>query len=131
MTTYPYQCQSCSDPFEIEMRMSEFHTSLRPPCPSCQSTNVKRVLTVPHLSFVGDGWPGKNNRVRNQMKKKNQRLAAKERDMKGDGVVPKLLPNVGGERTDSWSEAAKLARSKGNDASGYESLARKESAGST
>jgi hypothetical protein len=44
-------------------------------------------------------------------------------------MVPSLAPNVDGERTDSWSDATKLAKSKGKDTSGYEKYARKERSG--
>ena len=130
MTTYPYECQSCGHHFEIQMRMSEYDTKMKPPCPECGSVDVLRILTPPMINFSGDGWTGKNNRIAGQMREKNKRLASKEREMKGDGMIPQLAPNVGGERVDSWSEAAKLAKSKGKDTSGYESYARKEKAGS-
>jgi hypothetical protein len=77
---------------------------------------------------VGDGWASKNLRVASQMRRKNERLGAREREMKGDGTVPQLVPNVGGERTESWSDAAKLAKDRGHDASGYEHRAREEKA---
>lgn len=130
MATYPYECQSCEHQFEIEMRMSEYDPKTRPPCPECSSEEVIRIFTPPMINFSGDGWSTKNGRVAGQMREKNRRLAAKEREMKGDGMLPSLQPNVGGERTESWSDAAKLAKSKGKDASGYESYARKERTGS-
>jgi hypothetical protein len=79
----------------------------------------------PATIFKGDSWTTKNNRVKAQMREKNKRLAAKEREQKGDGMIPQLAPNVGGERVDSWNEAAKLAKSHGKDTSGYEAMARK------
>jgi len=84
------------------------------------------VITVPFINFAGDGWASKNNRVVKQMQAKNQRLASREREQKGDGVIPQLAPNVEGQRVDSWSEATKLARAKGKDTSGYEKQAHKE-----
>jgi putative FmdB family regulatory protein len=131
MPTYDYECQNCEHHFELVMKISEYDTDLKPPCPECgaekQST---RVFTPPMINFSGDGWSTKNGRIAAQMRDKNKRLAAKEREQKGDGMIPSLAPNVGGERVDSWSEAAKLARSQGKDTTGYESRARKEKAGS-
>ena len=129
MTTYPYECQSCGHQFEIEMRMSEYDPKVKPPCPECKSEEVLRLLTAPLINLVGDGWSGKDHRIAGQMREKNKRLAAKEREMKGDGMIPKLAPNVGGERVDSWSEATKLAKSKGKSTAGYEKYARQEKAG--
>jgi len=126
MATYPYECQSCEQPFEFEMRMSEYEPKATYPCPECGSEETIRVFTVPYVNFSGDGWASKNNRISGQMREKNKRLESKEREQKGDGMVPSLAPNVDGERTKSWSDAAKLARSKGKDTSGYDSRARKE-----
>lgn len=128
MPTYPYECQACELAFEIEMRMSEYDPKAVRPCPGCTSEDTMRVFTVPYVNFTGDGWATKNNRVQGQMRRKNERLAGKEREMKGDGMVPSLVPNVGGERADSWGDAAKLAKARGKDSSGYERLARKEKA---
>lgn len=127
MATYPYECQACEVNFEFEMRMSEYEPKGTYPCPECGSEETIRVFTVPYVNFSGDGWATKNNRIAGQMREKNKRLEGKEREQKGDGMIPQLAPNVGGERTDSWSDAAKLAKSKGKDTSGYERLARKES----
>jgi len=127
MPTYPYECQKCEQPFEFEMRISEYDSKVTYPCPACASEETIRVFTVPYVTFAGDGWATKNNRITGQMKTKNDRLKMKEREQKGDGMVPSLAPNVGGERTATWSEAAKLAKSKGKDTRGYEANARKES----
>jgi hypothetical protein len=53
-------------------------------------------------------------------------LADKEREAKGDGMIPSLQPNVGGEQVSSWAEASKLAKDQGKDTSGYEQRAREE-----
>jgi len=132
MPTYDYECQSCEHPFELVMKMSEYDTKMKPPCPECGAEEKSiRIFTPPMINFSGDGWASKNNRIAGQMRAKNQRLKMKEREQKGDGMVPSLAPNVGGERVGSWSEAAKLAQSKGKDTSGYDSRARKERPGSS
>lgn len=128
MPTYPYECQACGHRFEIEMRMSEYSSTIKPPCFACESVEVLRIFTPPMINFTGDGWATKNGRIAGQMQRKNNRLAAKEREQKRDGTIPQLVPNVGGEHTDSWSDAAKLARSQGKDPSGYEHRAQKEKA---
>jgi len=131
MPTYDYQCEACEHHFEIVMKISEYDTKYRPPCPECGAEEqTYRLFSPPMINFSGDGWSTKNGRIAGQMRKKNERLAAKEREQKGDGMIPQLAPNVGGERVDSWSDAAKLAKDKGKDTSGYERLARKEKASS-
>ena len=128
MATYPYECEACGEDFEFEMSMKKYDSKGTYPCPECESTETIRIFTVPYVIFPGDGWATKNNRIAGQMKDKNRLLAEKEREQKGDGMIPSLAPNVGGELTDSWSEASKLAKSKGKDTSGYEANARKEKA---
>lgn len=130
MAIYPYECESCETSFEIEMSMSKYDSKTKFACPACDSEETRRIFTVPYVNFSGDGWATKNNRIAGQMRDKNKRLAVKEREQKGDGMVPTLAPNVGGERVGSWSEAAKLAKSKGKDTTGYERLARKDKASS-
>ena len=84
------------------------------------------------VNFVlkGDAWAGKNLTLLKQMDDKNARLDRKQEEKKRDlkGMM-RLAPNVGGERVDSWSEAAKLAASRGKDTSSYEPMVRKEKAG--
>jgi putative FmdB family regulatory protein len=130
MATYPYECESCETPFEFEMSMKEYEPKGTYPCPNCNSEETIRIFTVPYVNFSGDGWASKNNRIAGQMRDKRKKLSSKEREQKGDGMVPSLAPNVGGERVESWSEASKLAKDKGKDTSGYDSYARKEKAGS-
>lgn len=126
MPTYDYECQSCEHQFGLIMKMSEYDTKFKPSCPECGAEEkTTRIYTAPMINFSGDGWATKNNRIKGQMRDKNKRLAAKEREQKGDGMIPQLAPNVGGERVGSWNEAAKLAKSKGKDTSGYEAMARK------
>lgn len=129
MPMYTYHCEACDVEFDEMGRIAD-HRSPKE-CPTCGSLSERSLGEFPGFILVGDGWPGKNHRIRGQMERKNERLAAKEREQKGDGMVPSLVPNVGGERTDSWSDAAKLARSQGRDASGYETYARKEKVGAT
>jgi len=130
MPTYDYECQACEHHFELVMKMSEFDAKMKPTCPECgaEKQSIRVFVTAPMVNFPGDGWATKNNRIAGQMRAKNKRLKEKEREQKGDGMIPKLAPNVGGERVDSWSEAAKLAKSKGKSTSGYEKYARKEKA---
>jgi hypothetical protein len=78
----------------------------------------------------GDSWAGKNMTLLSQMNAKNERLDRKQEEKKRDlkGIM-RLAPNVGGERVDTWSEAARLAASRGKDVSSYEPMVRKEKAG--
>lgn len=128
MPTYDYECQTCEHPFDIFMEMSDYDIKAMPPCPECGvKKEVIRVFTTPPMvNFSGDGWSTKDGRINSQMAENRKRAGAKQHELKMDGAVPTLAPNVGGERTDSWSDAAKLAKSQGKNTSGYEKHARKE-----
>ncbi len=126
MPTYEYVCPACENDFELFLKMSQSEEPQA--CPKCgEAPAKKRVSLSAGFILSGDGWAGKNIRIQGQMAEKNKRLAQKENEFKREGPGMKLAPNVGGERVDSWSEASKLAASKGKDTSGYDALARKES----
>lgn len=123
MPTYEYRCDACENEFEVVLRMSE--SDAPQACPACKEGPAKkRVPTTVNVIFAGDGWVSKNNRIEGQMAAKNQRLAKRQEEKKAAGTGMTLAPNVGGERVDSWSDAAKLASSKGiKDTSSYEKKA--------
>ncbi len=125
MPTYEYSCSSCENQFDLFLKMSQCDEPQV--CPDCKSPAKKRVSLGAGFILSGDGWAGKNMSIARQMADKNKKLAVKENEYKRDAPGVKLVPNVGGERVDSWKEASKLAASKGKDTSGYDSLARKES----
>lgn len=126
MPIYEYTCNACDKDFDKRVSVSERDEDQE--CPECGKADTKRLVSAVNFNLPGDGWAGKNNRIANQMRRKNERLRGKENEMKRDAPNVKLAPNVDGERVDSWSEAAKLAKSKGKDASGYEKKAHEEKA---
>jgi len=125
MPIYAYRCEPCEHDFDVRKSFAEYNTPES--CPEC-GKEARKLVTAANVVFKGDGWTSKNGRIAGQMRDKNQRLKAKEEQAKRDGVVPQLAPNVDGERTSSWDDAAKLAASKGKDTSGYKKMAAKEKA---
>lgn len=126
MPTYTYHCDACDTPFERVLRMSQSKDPQE--CPECGASPARKTILSVSFILKGDGWAGKNNRIAGQMRKKNQALDAKQEERKRDAGV-RLAPNVGGERVDSWSEASKLAASKGKDTTAYDQRARAEKKG--
>lgn len=96
------------------------------PCPKCGTENKKLFRPTKNFILKGDGWTGKNHRVKQQMREKNKRLDARTAEMKRDAPNVTLAPNVDGERVDSWADAQKLAKSKGKNTESYESMITKE-----
>jgi len=125
MPTYSYQCQSCKAEFDRVLRLAEFDEPQFCEC-GCEDP-AKRVIAG-SVGFVlrGDGWTGKNIRIKRQMAKRRGHRAGKERGQNMEARGVHLAPNVGGERVDSWADAQKLARSKGKDAGSYDTLVREE-----
>lgn len=126
MPTYEYTCESCENKFELLLKMSQSEEPQA--CPECGVSPAKRQVSL-SAGFIlsGDGWAGKNIRIQGQMAQKNKKLESKQGGFKKEAPGIKLSPNVAGERVDSWSDASKLAASKGKDTSGYDAFARKES----
>jgi putative FmdB family regulatory protein len=123
---YHYTCHDCETKFTAQLPMDEHKTPQ--PCPTCGELIEKDFRPTTNFILKGDGWAGKNNRIANQMREKNKKLDARQNEMKRDAPVASLAPNVDGERTSTWSEAQKLAKSKGKDTSSYDTLVAKEKA---
>lgn len=121
MPIYMYECPECGHPFERKLSVSQCGENQE--CPHC-GASAKQVVAPTSFVLKGDGWPGKDIRVKSQMYQRRKVVGRKQRDH----VAPssKLQPNVDGERTGSWTEAKELAERKGKDASSYAALAAQE-----
>ena len=125
MPTYIYRCKNCQNEYTLyNVPMSDYKKEQ--PCPQCETLNVKVFQPTRNFILKGDGWTGKNMRIKQQMRDKNKKLDARTAEMKRDAPNVSLAPNVDGERVDSWSEAQKLAKSKGKSTESYEPLIAKE-----
>lgn len=115
MPCYNYKCSECETIFEKNVPRKE-HKQLQ----TCECGG-EAIQVIGDVNFVlkGDGWVGKNQTIKGQMADKNRRLDAKSRERRHDAPGVRLAPNVGGERVDTWDDAAKLARSKGLEDKGY------------
>lgn len=123
MPTYEYKCESCGKDFDRILPMSEYDA---PQTCDCGGPG-KRQVSMPNFILKGDDWVGKNNRIAGQMADKNRKLDKRQEELKRDGPGVRLAPNVDGERVDTWTDAKKLAESKGKDGSTYDAKIREES----
>lgn len=128
MPVYSYRCTNtdCGVEFDRSLPMSLYDQQQN--CSDCGTEANKMVSNVGFI-LKGDGWTGKNMRIKRQMSSKNRRLATKENEMKRDAPNVSLAPNVDGERVGSWAEARKLAASQGKNTASYDSYVRKEKRG--
>lgn len=122
MPIYTYKCSSCETIFDKAVVRAKY---ARPQLCECGASSPR---VVGQVDFVlkGDGWIGKNQKIRGQMAEKNQRLSVKSRERRHDAPGMRLVPNVKGERVESWEDAAKLAQSKGLNSESYAIKARQE-----
>lgn len=123
---YHYTCNDCEIKYTANIPMDDH--DIPQPCPECGKKIEKDWRPTTNFILKGDGWAGKNERIKNQMKKKNERLDARQNEMKRDQPNVTLAPNVDGERVDSWSEARSLAASKGKNTQSYDAMVAKEKA---
>lgn len=123
MPTYEYECTRTGEPFERILPIARY---AEPQLCACGAEG-RKLVSRPNFVLKGDDWPGKANLINNQMRKKNERLDAKQNEQKRDAPVARLRPNVGGEEVGSWSEASKLASDRGLDSSSYQPMVAAES----
>jgi len=121
MAIYAFECRNCGSDFEKNLPMAKYDEPQA--CPDCGGESQRIVVPV-NFVLKGDGWTGKNLRIKSQMTRKNERLKRRQKDHVGPG--PQLAPNVDGERVESWTEAKKLAASQGKAADSYDHMIRKE-----
>ena len=126
MPTYAYRCDDCDVTFEVFKAMSD--SDIPEACPGCEGETRKVPNWGGNTILKGDDWTSKNNRVAGQMAKKRQGLRVKEEEAKREGRVPSLVPNVEGEQCENWTDAKKLAKSKGKNTSGHDKFIAKEKA---
>ena len=127
MPIYMYQCadESCAHDFEKTLPVAEYDAPQV--CPVC-GKEARKCVAPSGFVLVGDDWPGKAMRVKKQMTDLN-RKAGERGKARGLRSGYSLAPNVDGEQTDSWSDAQKLAKSKGKKAESFEPLVQKEKRG--
>lgn len=126
MPRYDYECPACDHPFEVSMTFAEYDLHKPQPCPECGVVG-NRVISSVNFTLSGDDWPGKAIRTKGQMLSNRAAAGVRQKERYGSGPA-KLTPNVGGEQTDSWADAQKLAASTGKDATSYDPLVRQERA---
>jgi len=121
MPVYSYRCAECGAVFEKTVVREDFSKPQ-----SCDCGYIApRVVGDVNFVLKGDGWVGKNQKIKGQMAMKNRRLDEKSRERRHDASV-RLAPNVGGERVEDWEDAKKLAASKGLSTESYDTKIRQE-----
>lgn len=131
MPTYDFKCRECDHVKEFRMGIRE-SCEAHPQCPECTTGLMDKTFIAANYQcqFVlkGTGWTGKDLKEKRYRKKRSQMLARKQKD---NHPVPKLAPNVGGERVDNWRDAKALAKERGHDVTNYDDKVRNLSKGNS
>ena len=125
MPVYSFKCLDCDNRFDEVLTIKDRNNPVK--CKSCDSGNTQRTITKVNFNLTGDNWPSKAYRIKEYGLKRREEMQKKMEGRIKDQPLASLVPNVGGEVTDSWSDAAKLASSRGKDSSSYQSMIDKES----
>lgn len=96
-------------------------------CPSCNS-NMIRTVSRTSFRLKGHSWLGKNQKTKDQMLEKRERVGIKQAERLREQPMMTLAPNVNGEQVDTWVEAQKLAKDKGIPGDTYTPYIEKERA---
>lgn len=121
MNRYDYKCPECGI---VEEHMHSMKDDPEIKCSNCDTVMERQIGLGGGFSIRGGSasihWKEKRNRL-----KKREELGPKQQERYGH-MAPKPAPNVGGERCDSWSDAQKLAKSKGLNTDSYKPMVEKE-----
>jgi predicted nucleic acid-binding Zn ribbon protein len=128
MATFDFKCPECENVQEVWVQRISLADELHPPCEKCGTPTSKTFIAANftgHFVLKGE-WDGKLAREAKYRQKRSEQMAKKQKD---NVFVPKLQPNVEGERVDSWSDAKKLAKDKGYDTTNYDNKVQRLSKG--
>jgi len=124
MPIYEYQCTNEECLHEFDEIKSITKCDEPEPCPKCGS-ETKKLVSQTDFVLKGDGWYGKAQRIKGQMKKKNEKILERQKE-RYHGTQPSIQPNVDGKPVDSWKDAQKLAKEKGKIYESYQPMVDKE-----
>ena len=121
MPTYRYICKECRAEKEEWHGMSDAPEISCDSCgiPMVKSIGSNNVGTLVRGTTPAKAWKEKRRRAKESAKREVRKL---ERW----GGTSKVLPNYDGQEVSSWTEAKKMAKDAGGDASRYDSYIRKE-----
>lgn len=118
MATYDYKCSKCDVVKEIVHSMSESPNVV---C-DCGTVMERQVGNSFGGFMIKGGTPTTHWREKRMRTQRSQELGLKQQQ----GASPKIAPNVAGHRTDTWSDAQKLAKEAGMNTASYQPYVDKE-----
>ena len=121
MPTYEYRCNKCDTVTEHIHLMSE-NPEIK--CPDCDEV-LERMISKNAGGFILKGGTATiHDREKRARKRKSEELKKKQERHRHD--IPQIQPNIAGVRTDSWSDAQKMAKEAGMNHESYTPFVEKE-----
>ncbi len=118
---YDYKCEKCG---KVEEQYRGMNEAPEFKCSECGS-HMDQIFTINRTGFIIKGEaPSKVIKEQGYRRKHNADLGVRQLERYGSG--PKNVPNVGGIETESWTDAAKLAKECGMNADTYKPMIEKE-----
>jgi len=121
MPTYDYQCPKCE---KVEEHVHSMKEEPKITCKKCKKKMARKI------SYNGGGFIFKggtssiHDREKRQRKKRSEQLEVKQQKYRHDS--PQVQPNIAGHRTDSWSDAQKMAKEAGMNTESFTPYVEKE-----
>ncbi len=118
---YDYLCSKC------DIREEHIHGISENPeikCPKCKK-KMERMISASVGGFIfKGGTPAIHDREKRIRKKRGEVLKKKQEARRAES--PQVQPNIAGVRTDSWSDAQKMAKEAGMNHESYTPYVEKE-----
>jgi putative FmdB family regulatory protein len=122
MPTYEYKCEKCEKIVEIVHSIKESPKFM---CEDCPDQILIRLISNNFGGFIIKGEaPSKVIKEQGYRRKHNADLGVRQVERYGSGPV--AVPNVAGVETESWTDAAKLAKECGLNSDTYKPMIEKE-----
>lgn len=122
MPTYDYKCPFCG---KVEEHIHKIKEDPVIRCVECGGL-MKRTISSNVTGFImKNGSPAIHDKEKRLRKKKSKKMEKKQRERWGDST-PQITPNIAGVRTDSWSDAQKMAKEAGMNHESYQPYVDKE-----
>ena len=125
MARYDYSCPECG------LTREEIHSMKETPAFYCEDCKTKgkevQLLKVfsPTMFFIRGGTEATHWKEKRIRMDRRSDLGVKQIERYGSG--PRARPNVAGVETETWSDAAKMAKEAGLNPTSYEPIIEKES----
>jgi putative FmdB family regulatory protein len=122
MPTYEYYCKPCDIIKEVTHSIKE---DPKIQCDKCSNPEMERLISYNRDGFMfNQPTEAQNWSYKRKQMKKNVDMGVRQIERYGSG--PQLQPNIAGVETDTWSDAAKMAKEAGLSAESYEPHIEKE-----